>query len=58
MVKERIMTETKIKRVNIDKTSVNNYRLSIGPYKSLVKLKKDFEQMESLYFENLELIKK
>ena len=58
LVKERIMTETKIKHVNIDKTSVNNYRLSIGPYKSLVKLKKDFEQMENLYFENLELIKK
>ena len=57
LVKERIMSETNIKKVNIDKTSVNNFRLSVGPYKSLKNLKKDFEQMEILYFENLELIK-
>ena len=57
LVKERIMLETNIKKVNIDKTSVNNFRLSVGPYKSLKNLKKDFDQMEKLYFENLELIK-
>ncbi len=57
LVKERIMSETKIKKISITKTSSNNFRLSIGPYKSLDKLRKDFEQMESLYFENLELIK-
>ena len=57
LVKERIMSETNIKKVNIDKTSINNFRLSIGPYKSLKNLKKDFDQMEILYFENLELIK-
>ena len=57
LVKERIMTETNIKNVNIDQLSTNNFRLSIGPYKSLKKLKIDFEKMETLYFENLELIK-
>ena len=57
MVKERIMSETNIKKINIDKTSVNNFRLSIGPYKSLKMLKKNFDKMENLYFENLELIK-
>ncbi len=57
LVKERIMSETNIKKINIEKTSINNFRLSIGPYKSLKKLKKDFDQMETLYFENLELIK-
>ena len=51
------MSETKIKKINITKTSPNNFRLSIGPYKSLDKLRKDFEKMESLYFENLELVK-
>ena len=51
------MTETNIKNVNIDQLSTNNFRLSIGPYKSLKKLKIDFEKMETLYFENLELIK-
>ena len=51
------MSETNIKKINIEKTSINNFRLSIGPYKSLKKLKKDFDQMETLYFENLELIK-
>ena len=42
LVKERIMTETKIKNVNIDKISQNNFRFSIGPYKSLKNLKKGF----------------
>ncbi len=57
LVKERIMSETNIKMINIDKTSVNNFRLSIGPYKSLNKMKKDFDLIENLYFENLELVK-
>ena len=57
LVKERIMSETNIKKVNIEKMSINNYRLFTGPYKSLKKLRKDFEKMEILYFENLELIK-
>ena len=57
LVKERIMSETNIKKVNIVKTSQNNFRLSIGPYKSIKNLKYDFEKMEKLYFENLELIK-
>ena len=58
LVKERIMSETDIKKINIKKMTVNNYRLSIGPYKTLKNLRKDFEKMEALYFENLELIKK
>ena len=58
LVKERIVTETNINKINIEKTSINNFMLSIGPYKSLKLLRKDFEQMENLYFENLELIKK
>ena len=58
LVKERIMSETNIKKVNIVKISVNNFLLSIGPYKTLLNLRKDFDQMETLYFENLELIKK
>ena len=52
------MTETNIKKINIEKTSMNNFLLSIGPYKSLEKLRDDFDKMENLYFENLELIKK
>ena len=58
LVKERIMSETDIKKVNIDKISINNYRLSIGPFKSIEKLRNNFEKMEGLYFENLEVIKK
>ena len=57
LVKERIMTETKIKKINIDKLSINTFRLYLGPYKSLKNLRKDFEDMEDLYFENLELLK-
>ena len=58
LVKERIMSEANIKNINIDKITVNNYRLSIGPYKSIKKLRNDYEKMQALYFENLELIKK
>ena len=58
LVKERIMSETNIKKINIEKTSINNFLLSLGPYKSLEKLRDDFVKMENLYFENLELIKK
>ena len=58
LVKERIMSETDIKKINIEKISINNYRLSIGPYKSIKSLRKSFDKMEALYFENLELIKK
>ena len=35
LVKDRIMSKTNIKKINIDQTSENNFRLSIGPYKSL-----------------------
>ena len=48
---------TNINNVNIDKISVNSFRLSIGPYNSLKNLQNDFNEMENLYFENLELIK-
>ncbi len=57
LVKERIMLETNINKINIDKLSINNYRLTIGPYKSLINLRNDFDKMENLYFENLELVK-
>ena len=57
LVKERIMLETNIKNINIDKTSINNFRLSIGPYKNIKNLQEDFEKMSNLYFENLELIR-
>ncbi len=57
LVKERIMSETNINKVTIKKTSSNNFRLSVGPYKSIKTLQKAFEKMENLYFENLELIK-
>tara|TARA_B100000686_G_scaffold131552_1_gene138483 strand:+ start:1519 stop:2277 length:759 start_codon:yes stop_codon:yes gene_type:complete len=58
LVKERIMSETDIKKINIEKINPNNYRLSIGPFESIEKLKNSFEKMEALYFENLELVKK
>ena len=57
MVKDRIMKETNIKTININQISINNFRVSVGPYKSFKTLKKDFDKMEKLYFENLELIK-
>ena len=57
LVKDRIMIETNIKNIKINKLSINSFRLSTGPYNSINNLKKDFEKLENLYFENLELIK-
>ncbi len=54
---DRIKNETSLKKVNIIKISETNYRVLIGPFNDINSLKKSFDIMNSLYFENLEIIK-
>ena len=54
---DRIKNETSLKKLNIVKISETNYRVLIGPFNDINSLKKSFDKMNSLYFENLEIIK-
>ena len=53
----RIKTETSIKKAKVIQQSKTNYRVLIGPFNDIQSLKESFEKMNSLYFENLEIIK-
>ena len=54
---DRIKDETSLKKLNIIKISETNYRVLIGPFNDINSLKRSFDKMNSLYFENLEIIK-
>ena len=54
---QRIKNETNVKKVTIVKLSVNNFRVFLGPYKNLNSLKKEFNAINSLEFENIEILK-
>ncbi len=56
-MKSRVLEETTIKKVKIKKISNTNYRVFIGPYDDLNSLKKSFNAINVLEFENLEVIK-
>ncbi len=54
---DRIKTETSIKGVKLIELSETNYRVLIGPFNDINSLRESFEKMNSLYFENLEILK-
>ncbi len=54
---DRIKIETSIKNVNLIKLSETNYRVLLGPFNDIKSLKDSFEKMNSLNFENLEILK-
>ena len=56
-MKKRIKDESKIKNVKIFKISGTSYRVYLGPFKDLKSLKKAFNDMSIMNFENLEIIK-
>ena len=56
MVK-KIYDETLIDNINIKKLSQTKYRVLIGPFSDIKSLKKSFEKMDILNFENLEILK-
>ena len=57
-MKSRILEETSIKNVKIDKLSTTQFRVFIGPYDNLNSLKKSFNAINTLQFDNIEIIKK
>ena len=56
-MKKRIINETKIKNVKINKLSSNVFRVYLGPFKDLKSIEKAFNDMVIIDFENLEIIK-
>ena len=57
MMINRIKDETSIKNLRIIKLSKTKYRVLIGPFNDIKSLKDSFEKMNSLNFENLEILK-
>ncbi len=54
---DRINSETSIRNVKLIELSKTNYRVLLGPFNDINSLKESFEKMNSLYFENLEILK-
>ena len=54
---DRIKTETSIKKIKLIKLSQTNYRVLLGPFSDINSLRESFEKMNSLFFENLEILK-
>tara|TARA_X000000368_G_C23009594_1_gene702860 strand:- start:682 stop:1437 length:756 start_codon:yes stop_codon:yes gene_type:complete len=57
-LKLRILNETSIKIVEINKLSSTNFRVFIGPFSDLNSLKNSFNAINVLEFESIEIIKK
>ena len=54
----RIKEETIIKKVKINKISSTKFRVFLGPFQNLDSLKNEFNAINILQFENIEIIKK
>jgi len=54
----RIKKETIIKKVKINKISSTKFRVFLGPFQDLDSLKNEFNAINTLQFENIEIIKK
>jgi len=54
----RIKKETIIKKVKINKISSTKFRVFLGPFQNLDSLKNEFNAINDLQFENIEIIKK
>jgi len=54
---DRIKSETTLKNIKLIELSKTNFRVLLGPYNDINSLKDSFEKMNSLNFENLEILK-
>ncbi|MDA9178138.1 hypothetical protein N9O17_03285 [Candidatus Pelagibacter sp.] len=54
---DRIKLETLLNNIKVIQLSKTNYRVLLGPFNDIKSLKDSFEKMNSLYFENLEILK-
>jgi len=57
-MKIRVLTETSIKKVNINNLSKNKFRVYLGPFNNLNALKNSFNAINVLQFDTIEIIKK
>jgi hypothetical protein len=57
-MKARVLNETSIKKININKLSRNKFRVYIGPFNNLNALKNSFNATNVLQFDTIEIIKK
>ena len=56
-MKKKIINETSIKKVSIKEISNNNFRVFLGPFNKVELIKKAFNDMNIINFENLEVIR-
>jgi len=54
---DRIINETNIKNPIIKRISNTKYRVLLGPFNDIKKLKESFNDIKSLNFENIEILK-
>ncbi len=54
---DRIKSETSINKIMLIELSKTNYRVLLGPFNDINSLKESFEKIDTLYFENLEILK-
>ncbi len=54
---KRIRNETNLKNPIIEKLSNTKYRVLLGPFNDIKKIEESFNEMKSLNFENLEILK-
>ena len=54
---KRIKDETNLKNTKIKKLSKTKYRVLLGPFSDIKKIEESFNEMKSLNFENLEILK-
>ena len=54
---DRIINETNIKNPIIKRISNTKYRVLLGPYNDIKQLEESFNEIKSLDFENLEILK-
>ncbi len=57
LMKDRIVNESSIKRLRINRISETKFRLLIGPFSDIKSLKDSFEKLNSFDFENLVILK-
>ena len=53
----RITEETNLKNYMIKKLSKTKYRVLLGPFNDIKNLEESFNEIKSLNFENLEILK-
>ena len=53
----RIINETNVKNPVIKTISKTKYRVLLGPFNDIKKLEKTFNEIKSLNFENIEILK-